>query len=331
MTCNPCNNPCNKGCKPARYSKSFNLGNCDCEETDTKLSLNVSGGTLNYAAEKHTDIITGAQLGSIINFNDLRDVNIDYDFDAMCGEMIYHKYGECGDGCRSLEDAWNLFSIDSDGALQNQIKYVRGANAYGCPVFLDVPTNENQYWYAGWRPNGQFGYYQNTPVTTLPKDSNGNTLVVSQDPTTKQPIIGPLDINSFLDVHECTEFEAAPGFMIAGEGNSFCYYPNRKVAVAVLDLLVTAPLAAQVYADKWVATIKNPKFWPAIGDAGFSDLPLHWVYQNNTDGKIMPIALRIDNQGRLLLTGEVTARPLSGKAAYMVLGVDDTISWDWKG
>lgn len=174
MTCNDCNNPCKKGCKPAKYARGFYDEKCDFDETDTTLSTDYSSATLNYAAEKHTDQITGSQLGGLINLPDLRDVNINYDFNAMCAEFIYHKYGECGDGCKSLEDAWNLFSIDQDGALQNQLKYVRGANAYGCPVFLDVPTNPNQYWFAGWRPNGQFGYYQASPQPNI----NGNVLWV---------------------------------------------------------------------------------------------------------------------------------------------------------
>lgn len=192
------NAPCRKGCEPARYGKGF-PSECDCpEETDTKLSIDYAGASLNYAAERHTDIIAGSQLGGIIALPDLRDVNIDYNFDAMCAEFIYHKYGECGDGCKSLEDAWNLFSIDQDGAKNTQIRYVRGANIYGCPVFLDVPTNELEYWYAGWRPNGEFGYYQAKPVSTLPT-VNGDPIVVSQDPTTKEPLVGTFPLTCILN------------------------------------------------------------------------------------------------------------------------------------
>ncbi len=328
--------PCNKGCKPARYARGFGSG-CDCpEETDTKLSINHGGATLNYSAERHADVITGSQLGGIITLPDLRDTDIDYDsFDAMCAELIYHKYGECGEGCRSVLDAWTTFALDDEGAKQNAIRYVRGANAYGCPVFLDVPSNPGQYWYAGWRTDGegnkQFGYYQSRPVAELPKDSDGNNLVVSQDPSTKEPIIGPIKIKEYLEEHSCTYFDPAPGFMIAGNANSFCYYPNKGIANVVLDMLVTAVRPAQVCSDVHVATIHDPAFWPNVSEGGFIDLPLHAVYQNNTDGKIMPIFIRIDGQGRVLVTGEMTARPLSGKAAYMVLGVDDSIAWGIQG
>lgn len=204
--CNSCNkgcNPCQKGCKPARYARGFGPG-CDCpEETDTKLSIDVGGATLNYSAERHTDVITGSMLGSIITLPDLRDTDIDYDsFDSMCAELIYHKYGECGDGCRSAKDAWTTFALDDEGAKQNAIRYVRGVNAYGCPVFLDVPDKLDEYWYAGWRTDGegnkQFGYYQAQQAPELPKDNNGNYLVSSQDPVTKQPIIAPLPLNCIL-------------------------------------------------------------------------------------------------------------------------------------
>lgn len=198
---NCANNSCNKGCKPARYSKGFPSCTSPMSregETDTILSIDTPNATLNYKAEKHTDQITGKQLGGIININDLRDVDLDYGFDAMCAEFIYHKFGECGDGCQSLEDAWNLFSIDQDGAKQDGIQYVRGANAYGCPVFLDVPSNQLQYWYAGWRPNGQFGYYQPAPVNKLPT-IDGDPIIVSQDPNTKQPLVGTFPLTCLLD------------------------------------------------------------------------------------------------------------------------------------
>ena len=157
--------PCG-GCGPAAYDSNASTSSCNCpEETDTTLSTNYSNATLNYKAERHTDVITGAQLGSLIEVGDLRDTKVDYDTSAMCYELIYHKYGECGEGCKSLENAWSTFSIGNDGALGSQIRYVRGANRYGCPYFLDVPSNTSQYWFQGWRGDtNENGYYQATPV-----------------------------------------------------------------------------------------------------------------------------------------------------------------------
>lgn len=211
--CNGGCNSCNK-CTEAAYDCNFSISAVPFDpttwnvtwcgklhkvkippfpETDTFLSLNYSNATLNYQAEKHNDIITGGQLGSLIAVGDLRDTKVNYDTEALCYELIYHKYGECGEGCKAPEDAWSTFSIDNDGALGPQIRYVRGANRYGCPYFLDVPSDTSQFWFQGWRGDtNENGYYQAEVVDQLPKDENGDYWVVSIDPTTKKPILGKL-------------------------------------------------------------------------------------------------------------------------------------------
>lgn len=219
--CLSCNDGCEKSCGPAAYSCDFDITAAPYDpttwnvtwcgklhkvkippiaETDTTLSTNYSNATLNYSAEAHIDIITGEQLGSLIRVEDLRDTNCDYTTEAMCYELIYHKYGECGDGCMSLENEWATFSIDNEGALKPQIHYVRGANVFGCPEFLDVPTNTGQYWFAGWRTDTQqFGYYQAQKVQELPKDSLGNYVVLSRYPGTQQPVVGIIPWQCMLD------------------------------------------------------------------------------------------------------------------------------------
>lgn len=219
--CNRCD-PCG-GCTPARYDCSFNIEASPYDpetwmvttcgmmhkvkvpkinETDTKLSTNYSNGTLVYNAERHTDIITGEQLGDIINLDYLRNVDIDPGLDGNCYELIYRKWAECGDGCRSAADKWVNFNINSEGAKQCGIRYVRGANQYGCPVYLDIPTNVDEYWWGMWRPSSagdcwEFGYIQPERVEELPKDEDGNPMVLSQDEDGK-PIYGPLQIAGSL-------------------------------------------------------------------------------------------------------------------------------------
>lgn len=171
-------------------------------ETDTKLSTNYSNETLIYNAERHTDIITGEQLGDIIDLDYLRNVDIDPGLDGNCYEIVYRKWAECGDGCRSAADKWVNFNINSEGAKQCGIRYVRGANQYGCPVYLDIPTNVDEYWWGMWRPSSagdcwEFGYIQPEEVEELPKDSQGNTIVLSQDENGK-PVVGPLKIAQSL-------------------------------------------------------------------------------------------------------------------------------------
>lgn len=220
--CSSCNTCGCGGCQPARYDCSWNIEASPYDpntwvvttggmahkvkipglnETDTTLSTDYSNSTLNYKAEKHTDTITGGQLGDIINISDLRDVNFDLGLEGNCYELIYTKKASCGAGCVSAEDAWHTFNINSDDAKQDYIRYVRGANAYGCPVYLDVPSNVNQYWFSGWKTDGEhkeFGYYQAQEVGTLPKNSDGSVVVMSVDPTTKAPVYGALPLDCIL-------------------------------------------------------------------------------------------------------------------------------------
>ena len=238
--CDKCNsNPCScgGGCKPAQYSccdfdiqvdpydaNTWIFRNCNCmrrvkipkiNETDTKLSTNYSNATLIYNAEKHTDIVTGAQLGDIINLDELRNVTIDPSLAGHCYELIYHKWENCGDGCKSQADRWQNFNINSEGAKKNGIRYVRGANEYGCPVYLDIPTDTNSYWWGMWRPtdSGQgleFGYIQPQHVTDLPKNNDGDYMVISQSANGK-PIYGPLKLpNPFEGAYQFTTRVANP-------------------------------------------------------------------------------------------------------------------------
>lgn len=219
--CLSCGDPCRNKCTEAAYACDFDITAAPYDpttwyvtwcgkmhevkiptiaETDTTLSTNYSNATLNYKAERHEDILTGEQLGSLIRVEDLRDTNCDYTTEAMCYELIYHKYGECGDGCMALENEWATFSVDSPNALKPQIHFVRGANVFGCPEYLDVPTNVNQYWFAGWRTDTQqFGYYQAQKVQELPKDSLGNYVVLSRNPGTQEPVVGIIPWQCMLE------------------------------------------------------------------------------------------------------------------------------------
>lgn len=79
-------------------------------ETDTKLSTSYSAATLTYNAEKHIDTITGAQLGSLITLEDLRDsetANAD-----SCDLLVYNPHcDECGDGCKPKNARWKNYHI----------------------------------------------------------------------------------------------------------------------------------------------------------------------------------------------------------------------------
>ena len=140
MSCNNCNrcgdDPCScGGCKPARYSCDFSIqvdpfnpyvwlfDNCGklsrvdipkIPETCTHLSANFSAASLIYDGECGKDIITGHQLGQLINLDDLRDVDV-ADADS-CDIMVFDPgCTACGDGCKPKPAMWRKYHIpDAD-------------------------------------------------------------------------------------------------------------------------------------------------------------------------------------------------------------------------
>lgn len=144
------------------------------------------------------------------------------------------------------------------------------------------------------------------------------------------PVVGPLDFAGYFNETECTYFDPAPGFKISEPGgNSLCYYKNREQMNVVLDMNVTAARPEADYQNVHIATIHDPRFWPKINSGDFIDLPIHGSWDR--PGAFSPVWLRFDENGRLLLSGHVTARTVSGLTSIIVNGVDDVISWMWKG
>lgn len=194
MTCNYCNKncgACDKCQSPARYGCDFDIqanpfdsgiwnvtiGGATTRvkipklnETDTKLSTSYTSASLIYNAEKHTDVITGAQLGSLINLADLRDTdaaNAD-----SCDLLVYNPYcSECGDGCSPKNAKWEHYHIPDAGDCEIELDadgyyHVLVKDDCGCikecklPVMADgsiqisyirdsVPDDPDFPWYYG--------------------------------------------------------------------------------------------------------------------------------------------------------------------------------------
>lgn len=171
--CNKCNScgpdPCScGGCKPAKYGCDFNimanpfdksLWNVTINgattkvkipkinETDTKLSTNYTSSSLIYNAEEHTDIISGAQLGSLIKMEDLRDTetsNAD-----SCDLMVYNPFcDECGDGCAPKNARWRNYHIPDAGDCELELDdegfyHVLIKDDCGCIKECKLPVTAN--------------------------------------------------------------------------------------------------------------------------------------------------------------------------------------------
>lgn len=192
MACNKCNhNPCDCGCRPAKYGCDFGIQANPYDpsiwnvtingattrvkipkiaETDTKLSTSYAAASLNYDAEKHTDIITGAQLGALINLKDLRDTDAE-NADA-CDLLVYNPHcSDCGDGCAPKDAKWTHYHIPDAGDCEIELDdegyyHVLVKDDCGCikecklPVMADgsiqisyirdsVPDDPDFPWYYG--------------------------------------------------------------------------------------------------------------------------------------------------------------------------------------
>ena len=135
--CNNCHdNPCScNECRPARYSCGFDvqvdpydastwlvtMNGClhrvkipKISETCTHLSTDFSGANLIYNGECGQDIISGHQLGELINLNDLRDVDVE-DADS-CDIMVFDPgCTDCGNGCKPKPAMWRKYHIPDAG------------------------------------------------------------------------------------------------------------------------------------------------------------------------------------------------------------------------
>lgn len=83
-------------------------------ETCTSLSTNFSTSSLIYNSECGQNIITGSQIGELINLNDLRDVDVT---DADSCDLLVFDPGctACGAGCKPKPAQWRKYHIPDAG------------------------------------------------------------------------------------------------------------------------------------------------------------------------------------------------------------------------
>lgn len=157
--CDPCN-PCQPACYGCQFSIlvdpydsnywTVNFNGCvtkvkvpPASETCTTLSIDVSNATLNYVGECGTSTITGEQLGSIINLDDLRDV--DASNPEPCSLLVYNpNCNLCPDDCNAIGATWTDYVIPDAGDCvieQDDEGYyhVLVKDDCGCPIECRLP------------------------------------------------------------------------------------------------------------------------------------------------------------------------------------------------
>lgn len=307
MSCRDCGNPCATSQKP----------NCD----DGCLDVNQIPGsacTLGFThqgctkAFNFTPVVQGCETPTVYRLNKekCQQEFLNETYQSSNGKNGYIQAIKIADmaDCIKLGDLGNV----ADGANNpdNCAFLVYKKNA-GCG---DGCQGSDDAWQP-WTPN-------NNKV-----DKVTNVIGVNDAGC---PVVGSLDFAGYFNEKECTYFDPAPGFKISEPGgNSLCYYKNREQMNVVLDMSVTAARPEADYQNVHIATIHDPRFWPKINSGDFIDLPIHGSWDR--PGAFSPAWLRFDENGRLLLSGHITARTMSGLTNIMVDGIDDVISWMWKG
>lgn len=191
------------------------IQNC---ETKTHMTQNQNTGCIEYQNELYVatdgqdgylETICPVDIAKFINLEDL--ANVEDEQPENCSLLVYKADSDCGPGCTGVSDSWIHWYASEH--LTNGLHWVAGFNENGCLEALDVPTNTNKYWWSMWRPtntgNGvEFGYIQPENVAELPKDSSGNTMVISQDANGK-PTYGPV-VTKFSLCTSAREFVTRP-------------------------------------------------------------------------------------------------------------------------
>ena len=122
--CGGCSAPCPRQCEFDIQADPYDPSNWfvngtkvripKINETCTSLSTDFSGATLNYVGECGKDVITGRQIGQLINLNDLRDVEAENP--DSCSMLVWNPHCDyCAEGCTKVGAAWEPYVIPDAG------------------------------------------------------------------------------------------------------------------------------------------------------------------------------------------------------------------------
>ena len=128
-------------------------------QTDTTVSADALKRALIHMAERHTDVISAKELGSILHIADIGDVDITGIGDNAL--FVYQKNSDCAHGCQGIDNSWKAWN-----ALEHQatsLDTIMGFDENGKPYTLQRPASTNKHYLLGWAANGKIQYLVLTP------------------------------------------------------------------------------------------------------------------------------------------------------------------------
>lgn len=169
LACDPCNScdPCKKSCcEPARYSCGikiepdafdprywhFHLNGCtqkvrvpDLIQEYPLLDIDCTTKTLTVFRGKEKDIFTGADIGCLLNLEDISNINIDNP--EPCSMLVFNP-GCGGCPCDPEEDTWQAYKIPDAGDCElepddNGYYHILVKNDCGCIEECRMPVVPN--------------------------------------------------------------------------------------------------------------------------------------------------------------------------------------------
>ncbi len=139
----------------------------DKTQTDTNVFADKDKRVIVYNAERHQDILSAKQLGSILHLADIEDVDLK---NTKANSLLVFDE-EC--------NAWMAWNSSTNGSVSLQT--AMGFGSDGKPLSLSTPTNASQYYMLGWNAGNKLSYSQ--PVQF---SSTSNKAALYIDKTTKQ-------------------------------------------------------------------------------------------------------------------------------------------------
>lgn len=154
-------------------------------ETDTSLAVNAIDRNVTFNAERHTDVITAKEFGSMLHLADIGDVDISSIDDNSF--LMYRKDSDCSQGCEGINNSyvgWNALKSQA-----TSVQTVMGFDQNGKPYALQAPANTNQYYNLGWNGANKVSYSQpQTTTVAAVTDSDSKVSILALDPNTKQVV-----------------------------------------------------------------------------------------------------------------------------------------------
>lgn len=153
-------------------------------ETCTTLKPDITARSLIYDGECGRQVITAAELGSVLHLADIGDVDTTTISDNAL--LVYKKEADCGENCDGKNGWIGLNPSEETGA---DLDYILGSDADGEIKSLAPPTATNKFRYLAWAAENKASWTRPSTATTAPQDSDNKVWRVYMDPNTEELIV----------------------------------------------------------------------------------------------------------------------------------------------